>query len=334
MSAAFVPAFTRHLTLHGKPAAWRLGNSVLNALVIATVTLVVAGMVFARPLVTLYAGDYAVVPGKLELTVALTRLMLPFLTTVAVATVAMGMLNSLHHYFSCSPRRVNVATIALRAPARAGDASLGLPRIMAIAIAVLLGGLGQVLAMAGLRREGFQRAADRAARPPPRRRDAADGTGDVSGSPRRRSTSSSTRCSRRARNRSGVMAHICVPDRVPADRSVRAVPDRTALPAIPSRGAGRPCRNPTTVSRSLAIMLMLNVPATIGLLVLARPIVALRLNTGVSHRATRTRRLPRCVSTPSAWWVTRPRELPRPPFTRSGRAGSPWPQAWPRSPAT
>ena len=28
MSAAFVPAFTRHLTLHGKPTAWRLGNNV------------------------------------------------------------------------------------------------------------------------------------------------------------------------------------------------------------------------------------------------------------------------------------------------------------------
>src|ERR1051325_4395095 len=35
MSAAFVPAFTRHLTLHGKPAAWRLGNSVLTALTIS-----------------------------------------------------------------------------------------------------------------------------------------------------------------------------------------------------------------------------------------------------------------------------------------------------------
>jgi putative peptidoglycan lipid II flippase len=27
MSAAFVPAFTRHLTLEGKPAAWRLGTT-------------------------------------------------------------------------------------------------------------------------------------------------------------------------------------------------------------------------------------------------------------------------------------------------------------------
>ena len=57
MSAAFVPTFTRELTLHGRPAAWRLGNNVLNVLLIVTLTLVVAGLLFTRPLVTLFAGD-------------------------------------------------------------------------------------------------------------------------------------------------------------------------------------------------------------------------------------------------------------------------------------
>ena len=48
-------------------------------------SLVVLGIVFARPLVGAFAGDYASVPGKLELTVRLTRIMLPFLTLVAIA---------------------------------------------------------------------------------------------------------------------------------------------------------------------------------------------------------------------------------------------------------
>jgi len=39
------------------------------------------------------------VPGKLELTVSLTRIMFPFLALVAVATALMGMLNSLHRFF-------------------------------------------------------------------------------------------------------------------------------------------------------------------------------------------------------------------------------------------
>ena len=159
MSAAFVPAFTRHLTLHGRAAAWRLANNVLNALLIATLALVAVGLVFARPLVTLYAGDYAAVPGKLELTILLTRVMLPFLATVAVAAVAMGMLNALHHYFvpALSPAMFNVATIVCALVLVPVMPSFGLPGIMAIAVAVLLGGLGQVLVQwPPLGREGFR----------------------------------------------------------------------------------------------------------------------------------------------------------------------------------
>jgi hypothetical protein len=99
MSAAFIPTFTRELTLNGKPQAWRLGNNLLNGLLITTGAIVVGGMVFARPLIEMYAGDFASVPGKLDLTVRLTRVMLPFLTPVAVAAAVMGMLNSLHQYF-------------------------------------------------------------------------------------------------------------------------------------------------------------------------------------------------------------------------------------------
>src|SRR5580765_1938326 len=95
MSAAFVPVFMRQLASGERAAAWRLGNNVINALLVVTGILVVGGVAFARPLVTAFAADYAAVPGKLELTILLTRIMLPFLTLVAVAAVLMGMLNSL-----------------------------------------------------------------------------------------------------------------------------------------------------------------------------------------------------------------------------------------------
>src|ERR1019366_5124359 len=51
MSAAFVPTFTRHLTLRGKADAWRLGSNVLNAVFLMTGAIVIAGIVFAQPLV-------------------------------------------------------------------------------------------------------------------------------------------------------------------------------------------------------------------------------------------------------------------------------------------
>jgi putative peptidoglycan lipid II flippase len=161
MSAAFVPTFTRQLTLKGKADAWRLANNVLTALLRATGALSLVGIVFARPLIEMYAGDFASVPGKLELTVQLTRVMLPFLMLVAVAAAAMGMLNSLHHYFvpALSPAMFNVATIAGAFILVPIMPRLGLPPIMAIAIAALAGGLGQIaIQWPSLRREGFRYA--------------------------------------------------------------------------------------------------------------------------------------------------------------------------------
>ena len=159
MSAAFVPTFTRRLTLNGKDNAWRLGNNLLSALLIATAVLVAAGIVFARPLVTAYAEDFSRVPGKLELTIWLTRIMLPFLTMVAVAAAVMGMLNSLHHYFlpALAPAMFNIATLVCAFVLVPIMPSLGLPPITAIAIAALLGGALQVLVQwPALWREGFR----------------------------------------------------------------------------------------------------------------------------------------------------------------------------------
>ena len=65
MSAAFVPTFTRRLTHEGRAAAWRLGAQLLNALVVVTGALVLAGILFAEPLARTLADPYATVPGKL-----------------------------------------------------------------------------------------------------------------------------------------------------------------------------------------------------------------------------------------------------------------------------
>src|SRR5687767_15918229 len=56
MSSAFVPTFARHLTAGGRDSAWRLGNYVLNALLLITGVFVVLGIVFAEALVGILAG--------------------------------------------------------------------------------------------------------------------------------------------------------------------------------------------------------------------------------------------------------------------------------------
>jgi putative peptidoglycan lipid II flippase len=116
-------------------------------------------MVFAEPLVRLYAEDFSRVPGKLELTVQLTRIMLPFLTLVAVAAALMGMLNALHRFFvpALSPAMFNVGTIVCAVTLVGVMPRLGLDPVVAIAIGTIVGGLGQVLLQwPALDREGFR----------------------------------------------------------------------------------------------------------------------------------------------------------------------------------
>jgi putative peptidoglycan lipid II flippase len=170
MSAAFVPTFTRHLAESGKPSAWRLANLLITTLVVITGAIAVIGIVFAEPLVTALAGKYAAVPGKLELTITLTRIMFPVLLLIAVAAAVMGMLNSLRHFFipALSPAMFNVVTIAaallvvpfvLPGASESGRLSLDdltLP-IIVIAISTLLGGVAQLaLQLPTLVREGFR----------------------------------------------------------------------------------------------------------------------------------------------------------------------------------
>lgn len=159
MSAAFVPTFTRELALHGRERAWRLASSVINALLLVTGAIVVAGVVFAEPLVRLYAADFADVPGKLELTIYLTRIVFPFLTLVAVAAALMGMLNSLGHFFvpALSPAMFNVAIVVMSLALIPIAPAIGLQPITIVAIATLVGGLGQLaIQWPPLTREGFR----------------------------------------------------------------------------------------------------------------------------------------------------------------------------------
>jgi putative peptidoglycan lipid II flippase len=159
MSAALVPTFTRAVASGGKSKAWRVGNNVINLMVVVTGAFVLAGIIFAGSLVTLYAGDFSKIPGKLELTIHLTRLMFPFLAMVTVAAVLMAMLNTVHRFFipALSPAMFNIGTIVCALLFVPLAPRLGIPPIVAIAIGTLVGGAGQVLLQwPALHREGFR----------------------------------------------------------------------------------------------------------------------------------------------------------------------------------
>jgi putative peptidoglycan lipid II flippase len=285
MSAAFVPTFTRQLTLKGKDEAWRLANNVLTALLLSTGALVVLGIVFARPLIEMYAGDFASVPGKLELTIRLTRVMLPFLTMVAVAAAMMGMLNSLHHYFvpALSPAMFNVATIVGAFVLVPMMPSLGLPPIMAIAFAALAGGLGQIAVQwPSLRREGFRyQAVFDPGDPVLRRVLILMGPGTIGLAATQVNLFVNTLLA--TSQGTGAASWLTYAFRLMyLPIGLFGVSIGTAvLPAVSRHAAvGDTAGIRNTVSRGLGMMLMLNIPATVGLFVLATPIVQLLFERG------------------------------------------------------
>ncbi len=285
MSAAFVPTFTRHLTLKGRDDAWRLGNNVLNALLIVTGAIVVAGCVFARPIVSAYAEGYAAVPGKLDLTIQLTRVVWPFLTMAAIAAAVMGMLNSLHHYFvpALSPATFNVATIVCAVALAPLMPALGLPRIMAVAIGALVGGLGQIaLQWPSLRREGFRYAAYFDPRDPGLHHVLLlMGPGTVGLAATQVNLFVNTLLA--TDQGTGAVSWLQYAFRLMyLPIGIFGVSIATAvLPAVARHAAtGELAGVRRTVSHGIALMLVLNVPATAGLLVLATPIVEVLLERG------------------------------------------------------
>jgi len=94
LSSAFVPVFSEYLVKKSEKEAFRLSNLVATSLIVVLGTLVVLGVVFAEPLVAFIAPGFQSDPAKFELTVRLTRIMMPFILLVALAAQAMGVLNA------------------------------------------------------------------------------------------------------------------------------------------------------------------------------------------------------------------------------------------------
>jgi putative peptidoglycan lipid II flippase len=285
MSAALVPTFTRTLVEGGRDRTWRLGSNVINVLIVISVVLVALGIVFARPLVHLYAGRFDEVPGKLDLTVQLTRIMFPFLPLVAVAAVLMAMLNALGRFFvpALSPAMFNVATIVCAIVFVPIAPQLGIDPIVAIAIGTLIGGLAQIaLQWPAARREGFRYAPIIVPADPSMKEVGRLMIPGIAGL-------------------AAVQLNLFVNSWLATGLGTGAVSwldyafrlmympiglfgvsvATAALPGISGHASsGDDGAVRRSMSASLRLMLLLNIPATIGLVVLANPIVALIFQRG------------------------------------------------------
>jgi putative peptidoglycan lipid II flippase len=159
MSSAFVPTFTAVRKSKGDDEAWTLGLQLLWALAIVLAVVCAAGWVFAPVLVRWFAPGFSAVPGKVELTVTLARIMLPFLPAVAWAAAAMGMLNARGRFGipAIAPAMLNVGMVAGGLALIPVVQAWGHPPIVAMAWGVLIGGVAQfAIQVPALLAEGFR----------------------------------------------------------------------------------------------------------------------------------------------------------------------------------
>ncbi len=143
LTAAFVPTFSDVYHKQGEREAQRVASICFTLLLIVMGIVTVAG-VLASPLVVRLIGyGFESVPGKLALTDNLNRTMFPYIFFVSLLALATGILNVRGHFFmpSFSPVLLNLAMI--------GCAIFLSPMfeepIFSLAAGVLLGGVLQLM---------------------------------------------------------------------------------------------------------------------------------------------------------------------------------------------
>ena len=159
LSSAFIPVFTRVLTRAGVNPAFMLARRVITGIslcLLCFVGLLLAATYLLPPewIVRLFGNS----PEKMDQTLSLARILLPYLIIVCVIAQCQGVLNSLQRFFipALSPIILNIAWIV--AALLAGYVLMGDPskKALIIAAGIMVGGLFQLLLFGmALKRERF-----------------------------------------------------------------------------------------------------------------------------------------------------------------------------------
>jgi len=143
LTAAFVPVYTEVSSLQGEEAAEKLARRSVTLLSLIMIGVVLIGMLSAPLLVRGIGFGFAEVPGKIDLTVSLTRWMFPYVGLVSLLALFTGILNVRGHFFlpSLSPLLLNLGMIF-------GAWQLAVlfeMPIYGLAVGVLIGGVAQLV---------------------------------------------------------------------------------------------------------------------------------------------------------------------------------------------
>ncbi len=115
MTASFLPVFVHEKRAKSRVETLRFADIFFFDLALVLIVIVVLGVVFTPGLVNVVAGGFRQVPGKIELTTSLTRIMFPYLLFASLAALAGAILNSFYRFFlpALTPVVLNLTVIIL-----------------------------------------------------------------------------------------------------------------------------------------------------------------------------------------------------------------------------
>lgn len=164
MSAAFIPVFTEYLSRKSRSDSKELASAAFTTLLLLLCIVVTLGMILSPEIIRTIAPGFVRDPYQFSLTVAMTRIMFPFLLFISLAALAMGILNSTRRFAPPALASgvfnvVSIVVVFIFAPL--------LPEpVYGAAIGVALGGLAQFLIQVpALYQEGFPLSVRRPIRP-------------------------------------------------------------------------------------------------------------------------------------------------------------------------
>jgi putative peptidoglycan lipid II flippase len=143
MTASFIPVFTAYMRDKDKGEVWDFANRLFWTLALVVAAITVLGMVFSPYVIHLFASSGSK-EGGWEQAIELNRIIFPYLFFVALAALAMGILNCFHVFGlpAATPIFLNLATILFSV---AAVWKYFKSPATALAVGVLVGGVLQFL---------------------------------------------------------------------------------------------------------------------------------------------------------------------------------------------
>jgi putative peptidoglycan lipid II flippase len=158
LSTAFVTTFSKKIATDGDDSAWALANKVMTLTAIFMSGVSLLGIVFSHQLIAVIAQGFQA--DEREMTALLTQIMWPFILLVSLAALVMGMLNAKHVFGwpAMASTFFNIGSIV--AGVTFGwlfDHQFGRRALIGLAAGTLVGGFMQfVVQLPSLRKVGYR----------------------------------------------------------------------------------------------------------------------------------------------------------------------------------